>query len=407
MSEAEAAPVAPVEEEKPSVEEETPIEPAPVAEEAAAAAAAPAPEEKKEEEGEEKKEEGEGEEDGKADKAFNKINRLLDTAASYLPEPLHNVYKKIDPILDQILYGFIYIFPYLSKAVNYICDVYSKLPNHTIPMIYGLLVCFMGAHFCCLVAVIEAFKISGGGKKMKNFILDIWASFKKAGEASARDDKVDADGDGVADVEQISDGALFIRKVKLVMREIDPLAVNKALTGLYQCMLSAVCVVQFEFAKTITLGNSIGEFLYVTVDGLCRPFFEYVLKDYAKWVSLAIKYFCKILGSSIAWLAQFYASLFHCAISGALTFSRALIAFLNDRKITNIDTNESWIDEITGWVLAGVSIVIQAIFGTNLIFPFNIILLPFRGVEAFLKASASSDAFGTAKNTGAAAVPPQ
>lgn len=386
-------------EEKPIIEgEETPIEPAePVVEEKAAPAPAPV----------EDKKEGEEDEPHDTNKTFDKVNRLLDSAAEYLPAPLRNVYHKIDPVLDWIVYGFIFIFPYLHKAVDVICDVYSQLPNHTVPMIYGLLVCFMGAHFCCLVAVIEAFKISGGGKKMKNFILEIWASFKKAGEASKADDKVDEDGDGIADVEQISDGELFIRKVKLVLREIDPLAVNKALTGLYQCMLSAVCVVQFEFAKTITLGNSIGEFLYVTVDGLCRPFFEYVLTDYAKWVSLAIKYFCKALGSSIAWIAQFYASLFHCAISGALTFSRALIAFLNERGITKIDTDESWIDEITGWVLAAVSIVLQAAFGTKLLFPFNIILLPFRGVEAFLKASASSDAFGTAKNTGAAAVPAQ
>ena len=406
MSEAETAPVAPVEEEKPApVEEvETPVEPA---------AAAAAPVEEKKEEAEEPKKVADGEaakkdeDEHDTEGTFNKINRLLDTAASYLPEPLHNVYKKLDPVLDQILYAFIFVFPYLEKAVDYICDVYMKLPPHTVPMIYGLLVCFMGAHFCCLVAVIEAFKISGGGKKMKNFILLLWESFKNVNEASERDDKVDADNDGVADVEQISDGELFIRKVKLVLRELDPLAVNKALTGLYQCMLSAVCVVQFEFAKTITLGNSIGEFLFVTVDGLCRPFFEYVLADYAKWVSLAIRYTCKALGSTIAWIAQFYASLFHCAISGALTFSRALIAFLNDRKITNIDTNESWLDEITGWILAAVSILFQAVFGTNLIFPFNIILLPFRGIEAFLKASASSDAFGTAANTGAAAVPAQ
>lgn len=395
------APIAPVEEEKPVVEES-----APAAEEAPAAPAPAEEQPKKEGEEEKPKEEGE-EEKHNPDKTFDKVNRILDSAAEYLPAPLRNVYHKIDPVLDWIVYGFIWVFPYIHKAINYICDVYDMLPNHTVPMIYGLLVCFMGAHFCCLIAVIEAFKISGGGKKMKNFILEIWASFKKAGEASKADDKVDADGDGIADVEQISDGELFIRKVKLVMREIDPLAVNKALTGLYQCLLSAVCVVQFEFAKTITLGNSIGEFLFVTVDGLCRPFFEYVLADYAKWVSLAIKYTCKAIGSSIAWIAQFYASLFHCAISGALTFSRALIAFLNERGITNIDTDESWIDEITGWILAAFSIVLQAIFGTNLIFPFNILLLPFRGVEAFLKASASSDAFGTAKNTGAAAVPAQ
>ena len=352
----------------------------------------------------EKKKSEEEEEDVKPhDKAFDKVNRLLDAAAEYLPEPLRNVYHKIDPVLDWILYGFIFVFPYIHIAVNYMIDLYGRMPNHSVKMIYGLLVCFMGAHFCCLVAVIEAFKLSGAGKKMKGFFLDIWNSFKKASEASKADDRVDADGDGVADVEQISDGELFIRKVKLVLREVDPLLVNKALTGLYQGVISAVCVVQFEFAKTITLGNSIGEFLYVTVDGLTRPFFEYILADYAKWVSLVINYVCKVIGSSIAWLAQFYASLFHCAIAGALTFSRALIAFTNEHGWTNIDTNESWIDEITGWILAAVSVVLQMACGTHLIFPFNIILIPFRCIEAFLKGAASSDAFGTAKGTGAAA----
>lgn len=337
------------------------------------------------------------------EKAFDRIDRFLDAAAEYLPAPLRNLYHKIDPVFDWILYLFILSFPYISKAIAAVIKVYMMLPRHTVTMIYGLLVCFMGAHFCCLVAVIEAFKLSGAGKKMRGFFHDIWESFKRASEANRADNLVDDDGDGIADVDQISDGALFIRKVKLVMREIDPLVLNKALTGLYQGVLSAICVVQFKFAKTITLGNSIGEFLYITVDGTTRPIFEYFLADYAKWVSLAIKYFCKAAGSSIAWLAQFYASLVHCAITGSLTFSRAAIAFCNDRGWTNIDTDESWIDEIAGWILALVSLILQVVYGTNLIFPFNIILIPFRAVESFLKISASSDAFGTSKNTGAAA----
>lgn len=332
------------------------------------------------------------------DKAFDMLDRFFDAAAEYLPAPLRNVYHKVDPVLDWILYLFILAFPYLRMAVNFVIDVYMMMPKHTVVMAYGLLVCFMGAHFCCLVAVIEAFKLSGAGKKMKGFFHEIWESFQKASVANEADNQVDEDGDGIADVEQISDGALFIRKVKLVMREIDPLVLNKALTGLYQGVLSAICVVQFKFAKTITLGSSIGEFLYITVDGLTRPFFEYVLSDYAKWVSLVINYFCKAVGSSVAWIAQFYASLVHCAISGALTFSRAFIAFLNDRGITDIDTDESWIDEITGWILAAVSILFQATYGTSLMFPFNIILIPFRVIETFLKVSASSDAFGTSKN---------
>ena len=57
-------------------------------------------------------------------------------------------------------------------------------------------------------------------------------------EESKKDDKVDADGDGVADTKQIDGKELVKRKVKLVLTKMDPEKVNTAIASIYKGMLS-------------------------------------------------------------------------------------------------------------------------------------------------------------------------
>ena len=53
---------------------------------------------------------------------------------------------------------------------------------------------------------------------------------------SKKDDKVDADGDGIPDAKQISGRELVKRKVKLVLTKMDPEKVNTAIASLYKGM---------------------------------------------------------------------------------------------------------------------------------------------------------------------------
>jgi len=51
-------------------------------------------------------------------------------------------------------------------------------------------------------------------------------------DESKKDDKVDADGDGIPDAKQISGRELIKRKVKLVLKKMDPEKVNNAIAAI-------------------------------------------------------------------------------------------------------------------------------------------------------------------------------
>lgn len=55
-------------------------------------------------------------------------------------------------------------------------------------------------------------------------------------EEHKKDDKVDADGDGVADATQINGRELIKRKVKLVLTKMNPEKVNDAIASIYKGM---------------------------------------------------------------------------------------------------------------------------------------------------------------------------
>ena len=53
-------------------------------------------------------------------------------------------------------------------------------------------------------------------------------------EENKKDNATDADGDGVSDVDEISNREFIKRKTTLVLRKIDPEKVNDALSSLYK-----------------------------------------------------------------------------------------------------------------------------------------------------------------------------
>jgi len=325
----------------------------------------------------------------------SRVGRFLRGAADKMPDGVKNAMKALAPVADAIHRGFVIAWPYMVAGYLKAKAVYDKMPEYSVVMIYGLTVAFCGAHFAALVAVVEAFKQSGAFKKIGACLSDLYESFKKLHEENEKDNAVDEDNDGIMDVDELSNGELFLHKVGLVMRTVDPNKFNKALGGLYSGFIAAVMVVKFEFAKTVTLGASLGEFMEKSVDILLDPFLAMVLpKDYMPWVDLIEVYVCRAIGVSIAWAIQFYNSLLHCAVAGSLIFARALIPFLNNRGVLHIeDLEETYLDEIIGWALAVFSIFVQYIFSFHLIFPFNVVLSPLLGVEWTLRMCASDDTF--------------
>lgn len=326
-----------------------------------------------------------------------RVKRLIRGAMEHMPEGVKKAAHALEPVTGAVHKAFVWLWPHLVWAWRRCDEVYEKMPQYSVVMIYGLCVAFFGAHFAAIVAVVEAFKQTGAAKKIGACVHDLVDSFHKLRAENAKDNAIDADGDGILDVDELSDGELFLHKCALVMRTIDPHRVNKALSGLYQGFLAAVMVVQYKFAKTVTLGASLGSFLERSVRIVLDPLLDATLpEEYHGWIELLTSYICKALGVAISWSLQFYNSLLHCAVSGSLIFSRALVSFLHMRGQIKVNIDDTYLDEIIGWCLALVSIAVQGLFGFHLIFPFNVLFAPFLGIEWTLRYYASDATFGQA-----------
>ena len=81
-------------------------------------------------------------------------------------------------------------------------------------------------------------------------------------EENKKDDQKDDDGDGIPDVDQISQTELLQRKTLLVLKKMNPEKVDKALGALYKVWMSVVAVLSVKFAKTISMALAIADFLH-------------------------------------------------------------------------------------------------------------------------------------------------
>eukprot|EP00966_Prymnesium_polylepis_P038497 893776-Prymnesium_polylepis.1 len=76
-------------------------------------------------------------------------------------------------------------------------------------------------------------------------------------EAQKEDDKKDDDGDGIADVKQISTSELIDRKIRVAASAVkDPQRLATAVGGLYTSWLSVQAVLRIKFARTISIAVS-------------------------------------------------------------------------------------------------------------------------------------------------------
>ncbi|KAH3714274.1 inframe stop codon [Pelomyxa schiedti] len=248
------------------------------------------------------------------------------TCFQRLPPSLAKYAQIAEKIFLQAATILAVVLPFVTSFYGRLVSIYKRLPPHVDQMIFGLCVCLFGGHFAATLAVVEAFKQSGAGTKLWACVIDLYEAAQKVKKASDADDKKDDDGNGIPDVDEIPAGQLLIRKTTLALRNVDPIKFNTAMQGMYQGFIAAVVVVQFKFAKTVALGNSLGDFLNRSVGSHVAPVInKYVPADYQGWVKLVVAYLCKFIGISIAWTLQFYQSVVQSAINGSRIFSRALL----------------------------------------------------------------------------------
>lgn len=263
--------------------------------------------------------------------------------------------------------------------------------NDLLPALAGLFLVFFGGYFVTLVAAVEAFRC-GGYEATQRHVATLADQTRAAREASARDDSLDLDHDGVADVRRLNRRQLLSRKLLVVLRAVDPQVFSGALAGVYAGCLAVVAALRVRFARTVSLGIALGDIAQASLGPAAAPVVEKMLpKDYSKWVPVVVGYLFRLGGVSLAWVFERVVGAWHAAARGAQMFTRGFVVFLESRKIIpDVDeTGPVFVGLATALAVLGFYVQASGLF-MGPPFPFNVLLLPASLAEWLLVSAVGS-----------------
>lgn len=308
-----------------------------------------------------------------------------DEIAKFVPQSVGVYVKKAGPYIDKAGHLLNVWFPVVAALWNKSIVLYRAIekyhPEEYVPMAFGLVLAFFGGNFIALIAAVEAFKLCGW-EITKRCLLALYGDYLVVKEASDKDDLVDDNHDGVADVLQINKRELATRKIKLAIKSCNPEVISEALGGLNTAILGVIATLRAEFAYTVTLGATIGTITAKVIYTVAFPVLRQIVPpDYHKWISPLIKYICRGFGVTIAWWLQTLSSTIHSALRGGEQFTKGLILYLARNGYTATITEGSILFGAIMYTLALTGFYWQIINGFSLIFPLNILLFPFTLLE--------------------------
>lgn len=316
--------------------------------------------------------------------------KLIIGLSDNAPEKARPYIKKAAPIVGMAAVYIRIAIPHIIKFYSMVAEQVAKLPMGLIRALVGFCMCFFGGVFPGTIAAYEAWSLCGGKEAVAS-AKELYAEFEKVLEANKKDGEEDKDGDGKPDIDSLDPKELVIHKTKLVLQTVDPSKVSKQISLLYTGWIGVLATLKIQFARTITLGVSIGEKLYGPTEHYIQPVVEKLVEEeYQQWVPVVLKWICKVIAVSIAWWIQRIISAFHSCIKGGLIFGRELVHFLHKKGYVKFDIDDTYIDEGIGWGIAVVGLFTQFYFGFGVPFPLNLFFLPVTFVEAFIAWSVNS-----------------
>uniref|UniRef100_A0A7S3LMW1 Uncharacterized protein n=1 Tax=Aplanochytrium stocchinoi TaxID=215587 RepID=A0A7S3LMW1_9STRA len=310
----------------------------------------------------------------------------LGQAQQMLKDNLRNILPAIMKAEHYIEVGIHVARPYVKEGLKYykefleIIEPYGA--NEVFKCITGFAMMFFGGFFITTVAVYEAI-IQGGQERFATNMKLLGDQFQSIKQENKKDDQEDLDGDGIADVLQISAEQYTMRKMMVVFRACDPTIVQEAGHSLYTMFIAVAATLRLQFARTISLGASLG-------DQLGKPYVKYVVPqieeytdpDMHKWLEPIGLYACRMAGVFIAFQVQRIISTVHTAVKGARVFTEGLTE-LSQRNGYGYLT-EGYLDEALSVILAIVGIYLQLFAWSTLPFPVKLAFFPAFLVEKIL-----------------------
>lgn len=274
--------------------------------------------------------------------------------------------------------------------------IYKILPMNVVRMVFGVGLCFFGGCYFAAIAAVEA-ALNLGGEDMWMHLQVCWDEGQLAGQASLDDDKVDANQNQIADVDEMGCNELINHKAKVVMVAVkDPHRLQRAIFALMNVYIAVIATLKFQFARTVAIALGIANMLSLPLARVFGPFLAAVMgKDLNHWVPTIIDTIVKVIAVAVASLIQSYISAFYSGLRGGRMFALAVINILTERGIMDklpdslaskpFDPDKSYIDEVIAYPLAAAGFFVQVTMGFHLLFPFNLILFPLTVIEYILR----------------------
>lgn len=312
--------------------------------------------------------------ESKVQKTMPPTLRNIEAFGTMLVPYVNKTFAAIDVIAPSVVHAF-----QTGRAI------YTALPITVIEALAGLALCFFGGVYPLTVAAAEAFRASGGTVAVQS-LAALWAEIIAVYEANKADNARDEDGDGVADVQQISRKELLGRKVALVMKTADPEKLLEAYKGLAQAMAGVCAALKLRFAKVLALAHSIAAAIRpVMVQVLGPVLIALVPSDYHKWISPTIEVSCKVLAGSVAWFLYRLVAALHSGVVGGLICTRALLRWANEKQLISCKHDETMLDEYAGWLLAAFGVYFQVSNWMTVPVPLNVLFFPVTICETYLQ----------------------
>ncbi|KNC79164.1 hypothetical protein SARC_08428 [Sphaeroforma arctica JP610] len=192
---------------------------------------------------------------------INDLPEVDANAGAKVGEALEKAAKIIKPVVEVAKKIVNNVGPVLEKGVQWCEEKYPIIepynPTELLPAIIGLVLVFYGGHFMLTVSAVEAFRMIGY-QDVKEALIVFHKNWKAIQVANQKDNTIDADGDGIADVEQITAKEKTSRKMLLVLRTIDPAEVQKAYHACLMSWGAIIVTLKMNFAeRSLAIYNGI------------------------------------------------------------------------------------------------------------------------------------------------------
>ncbi|EPY25934.1 hypothetical protein AGDE_11624 [Angomonas deanei] len=155
---------------------------------------------------------------------------------------------------------------------------------------------FFGGFFLMTITVLETLRLVCW-EDVKENVKILKENYIIAKRENEKDNALDEDGNGIADVLEIDNQTeLILRKIKVLMKSINREQVEKSLRLLSSAILSVIATLKVKSARTLTLSASIANLChqYIPLDeiliNLGKNQTKFSFAEYEKFVPLAEKF---------------------------------------------------------------------------------------------------------------------